>query len=136
MKTCSKCSVEKVESAFSKRSARKDGLQSYCKECSSKHVSQWVKENPEKARAKVDRWQAKNRDFIRDNERKRRIANPEKGMARRQVRTAVMNGTLARLPCEVCGSIKVEAHHEDYSKPLDVRWLCPPHHAQHHASIK
>jgi hypothetical protein len=41
-------------------------------------------------------------------------------------------GKLIRQPCEVCGSKKVEAHHDDYTKPLDVRWLCKKHHAEHH----
>lgn len=31
-------------------------------------------------------------------------------------------------PCEVCGGLNVEAHHEDYSKPLEVRWLCRGKH--------
>jgi hypothetical protein len=31
-------------------------------------------------------------------------------------------------PCEVCGATKVEKHHPDYSKPLEVRWLCREHH--------
>ncbi len=30
--------------------------------------------------------------------------------------------------CSDCGETKVEAHHEDYSKPLDVEWLCKKHH--------
>ena len=36
------------------------------------------------------------------------------------------------LPCEVCGATKAQAHHCNYSKPLDVRWLCPKHHAEWH----
>jgi len=37
-------------------------------------------------------------------------------------------GILVPLPCEVCGSEDVERHHQDYSKPMLVRWLCRPHH--------
>lgn len=37
-------------------------------------------------------------------------------------------GLIQKGPCEVCGSNDVEAHHEDYDKPTDVRWVCKPHH--------
>ena len=44
------------------------------------------------------------------------------------VRKAIRNGVLVRQPCEVCGSEPSDAHHDDYEKPLDVRWLCRLHH--------
>lgn len=53
--------------------------------------------------------------------------------ARRLVRSAIESGRLNRQACEVCGASKVHAHHDDYSKPLAVRWLCPTHHYEHHA---
>ncbi|MCP1173764.1 hypothetical protein [Ralstonia chuxiongensis] len=53
--------------------------------------------------------------------------------ARRLVRTAIETGRMTRQPCEVCGTKPAQAHHDDYSKPLDVRWLCPTHHREHHA---
>lgn len=52
------------------------------------------------------------------------------------VRRAVEKGLLIRLPCEVCGATPSEGHHEDYSKPLQVKWLCRKHHLGHHASIR
>jgi hypothetical protein len=45
---------------------------------------------------------------------------------------AIRAGILLRKPCEVCGKEKVDAHHDDYMKPLDVRWLCRKHHNEHH----
>lgn len=39
---------------------------------------------------------------------------------------------MKRLPCEVCGNVKSEAHHDDYSKPYDVRFLCREHHILYH----
>ena len=44
----------------------------------------------------------------------------------------VSRGTLVKAPCEVCGSLEVEKHHDDYDKPLEVRWLCREHHLEHH----
>ena len=43
---------------------------------------------------------------------------------------AIKSGKLKRLPCEVCGNIKSQMHHPDYSKPLKVRWLCPKYHGE------
>ena len=37
-----------------------------------------------------------------------------------------------RKPCEICGAEKAEAHHDDYSKPLEIRWLCFKCHRQWH----
>jgi hypothetical protein len=52
------------------------------------------------------------------------------------VQRGVRNGRLKRLPCEKCGILKTEAHHDDYSKPLDVRWLCRAHHAELHRQLR
>lgn len=42
----------------------------------------------------------------------------------------VGRGLITRGPCEVCGHPDTQAHHDDYSKPLEVRWLCHWHHQQ------
>lgn len=47
---------------------------------------------------------------------------------------AVKDGRLTKLPCEYadCTQAKVEAHHPDYSQPLEVLWLCRTHHLELH----
>lgn len=57
---------------------------------------------------------------------------PEKYKARYLLKGAVARGEIKKLPCEVCGVEKSEAHHPDYSKPYDVKWLCKKHHALIH----
>jgi len=48
-------------------------------------------------------------------------------------RSYIKAGKLIKQPCEVCGYDKyVEAHHDDYDKPMDIRWLCRNHHREHH----
>lgn len=58
--------------------------------------------------------------------------NPIKKAASTAVNNAIRDGRMTRQPCEVCGNEKAQAHHDDYSKPLDVRWLCTTHHAEWH----
>lgn len=52
--------------------------------------------------------------------------------ARRAVNTAMRFGRLTAQSCELCGTQKAQAHHEDYLRPLDVRWLCAKCHTAEH----
>ena len=65
-----------------------------------------------------------------------RAANEDKYKAHMLVGSAVKTGRIAKLPCLICGSENTEAHHPDYSSPLDVIWLCAAHHKQAHALEK
>lgn len=82
------------------------------------------------------------RPEVREMQRERSRAarnNPDKRHkldARLQVRKAVEAGTLVRQPCSVCGDPKSQGHHTDYSRPLDVVWLCALHHAAEHPRKK
>lgn len=58
--------------------------------------------------------------------------HPEKHAAHLAVKTAIRNGVLIRMNCEICNAEKSEAHHDDYSKQLEVRWLCRKHHLEAH----
>ena len=61
--------------------------------------------------------------------------NAFKRVAQITVGNAIRDGKLLRKPCEKCGA-KADAHHDDYSKPLDVRWLCRKHHMEHHRGVQ
>lgn len=67
-----------------------------------------------------------------------RRANPHKYDAHLAVEAALRRGELVKGPCEVCGvgesdGVRIDGHHDDYSKPLEVRWLCRRHHTRLHA---
>lgn len=55
-----------------------------------------------------------------------------KNLTRRRTVAAIAAGILTRQPCEMCGAAEVQAHHDDYTKPLDVAWLCVRCHHRHH----
>lgn len=128
-----------------------DGHLNFCKEC----VRIKARENrlknieryraKESARAKTERGISCRLNYQKSERGKevRRIAtkkfrenHPEKFKANVAVNNAVRLGKLKRLPCVRCGSLKTQAHHEDYSKPLDVEWLCSRHHADRHLEIR
>lgn len=87
------------------------------------------------------------RKYARDHARKWRAENgtegvriykkkyPDKIKAHQKVYRAVRSGKLKRSPCEICGA-KAQGHHEDYSKPLEVKWLCTLHHAERHKELR
>ncbi len=64
----------------------------------------------------------------REATQKWRRENPLKYKAHGAVFVALRNGFIKKEPCEICGELKVEAHHVDYEKPLDVIWYCKKHH--------
>lgn len=73
---------------------------------------------------------------MKDYNKEWRLRNPEKVRAHWQVGNAIRSGVLKRQPCECCGNEKSHAHHEDYSKPLEIKWLCHRCHWNEHGWIK
>lgn len=61
-----------------------------------------------------------------------RRANPTKYDAHLAVQRALKAGILEKESCEVCGNENVDAHHDHYDDPLEVRWLCRRHHTRLH----
>lgn len=80
-----------------------------------------VGDEAEKVWPAQNKWNAKNRNKLR---------------AHRAVAAALRRRDLKRGKCEVCGSFRVDAHHDDYGQPLIVRWFCRKHHQQLHAELR
>jgi transposase-like protein len=71
-----------------------------------------------------------------NSNKKWRKRNPEKVRAHWIVSNAIRYGKLVRQPCEECGNKKSHAHHNDYSKPLEIQWLCHRCHWNKHGWIR
>ena len=133
MPTCRICSAVKEATDFYPRQLRKDGAVGECKDCTKARVRTRTRLDDrvreyDRARAKIPERKAKAAALVkRWNERK-----PDGYMAHYTVRNAIRDGRLTKEPCLFCGEAKVHAHHRDYSRPLDVVWLCPKcHHRLH-----
>ncbi|CAM0009381.1 endonuclease [Vibrio phage K367 g1] len=129
-KKCFKCGETKPLTEFYKHKQMKDGHVNKCKSCNKSDVSRHRSENIEKIR-KYDRERGNRQPdgYIREWREK----YPKKYRAQLMVNNHKRAGNLHQEPCEICGSSKSVAHHDDYDKPLNVRWLCQAHHKQWHA---
>lgn len=135
-KRCFKCMCEKPFEAFYAHARMADGHLNKCKDCTKKDVALHRQLNLEKVRA-YDRARASMPHRIALNVTKLiayRKAHPKRVKANRAVSYAISIGKLIPMPCWVCGE-KAMAHHPDYDRPLDVVWLCQPHHSQAHALV-
>jgi hypothetical protein len=110
-------------------------MKGICRRCHNLKGAKWRKRNPERTR-ELDRfWHAEHRAVgspFRQEELRRHRCHC-------RVNHALKKGWLKRpAHCEVfgCKVRRVVAHHDDYSKPLAVRWLCRGHHAEHHRLCK
>jgi hypothetical protein len=138
MKKCFKCSVEKPLVEFYKHSQTADGYLNKCKSCTKQDVHEHRHGKGREYVLAYDRIRAKNpkreaKNLIRSVEYRKQFA--ERKQAQSLLRSAVLKGDVMPMACWCCGN-KAEAHHPDYSRPLDVVWLCSSHHKQAHALTK
>lgn len=118
-KRCPRCDTVRPIDAFGSRVVRGTRYPSpYCRDCRCHYERDQYRTSPA------------HRAKIAARDRALRARYPEHFAARRAVQSALGSGRLTRQPCEVgtgCRG-KVQAHHDDYTRPLDVRWLCQGHH--------
>jgi len=137
MKKCFKCGCEKEQTEFYKHPDMEDGYLGKCKDCTKKDVkNRYYSKITEIKDYEHHRSQTKQRkqkaiEYLRT----KRAKYPEKYQAHNIVSNAVRDGRLEKQSCEICGCEQSQAHHEDYSRPLDVRWLCFKHHRKIHGQL-
>lgn len=145
MKICFKCKLEKDFEHFYKNP--KNGYIGTCKECIKLYKIQYRKDNIEKFKEydkvrcrlphrklaiKLLRKTEEGKKLHHEYDLRYRLKYKEKNKAHRMLNNYVRDGKIIRKPCQVCGNEKSQGHHEDYSKPLDVIWLCAKHHTELH----
>ena len=111
-----------------------------CQKCEHRaYMREWYArpENTERHRETARKSRERRIEQVREYDRQRgfRVYDEQKTRARLAVTHAVRDGLLSRLPCTVCGDREADAHHDDYSKPLEVVWLCRRHHMQRHQRV-
>lgn len=162
MKKCIGCGEIKNLDCFYKHKQMKDGRLNKCKSCVKVDVKKnrevnidYYKEYDRKRandpkrvemRRKYGQTEAglkskskskkkyieKNKDKVLEKQRIYRKLNQKKVKAQEAVLYNIKIGNLKRGFCEICGKEKTEGHHDDYNKPLSVRWLCSKHHREWH----
>lgn len=135
LKTCFKCGHTLPRSEFYGHPRMGDGLLGKCKSC-CKQFAKLHRLIPEAAKRISDYERARfqqpdRRAYMYSHAKDWSERNPHKKKAQTIVANAIRCGRLVRQVCEKCNTIG-EAHHSDYSKPLEVRWLCRKHHMELH----
>ncbi len=152
-KTCFKCGETKPFGDFYKEHNSRDGRRTPCKTCYSQESRR------RRARAVLDpKWREKRRadcrawwtrsgkQYRKDPERmeRRRVSmkryndkHPKQRAAHGALYNAVRNGGLVKpTHCQRCGEEPLprdlHAHHHDYTKPLNVEWICLGCHGKEH----
>jgi hypothetical protein len=151
MKKCFKCGQEKPLDEFYKHGEMGDGHIGKCKECTRRDVRENRAKNREhylafdRARAKLPHRIEMRKQYAQSERgkevhmrcRKKYIEkNPDVYTAHLRVTAAIAGGKLTRPSiCSSCGHPGIiHAHHDDYSKPLEVIWLCSACHIERHRS--
>lgn len=121
MYSCYLCKEHKTKEEFCKDKSRKTGISSKCKDCMKLRNKEKLKTEEGKKKRTIlsRRWKRANR--IKEN-------------AHKAVARAIKANKLDKpTTCFKCSNNdKIEGHHPDYTKPLDVVWLCKPCHIDHH----
>jgi len=138
-KVCFKCGVDKDISEYYKHPQMGDGTLNKCKCCAKLDTRKYREDNTEKVRS-YDRIRGKIPKRIAENSErmiKYKETFPQRCLAVKMLGNAVRDGRIVKKDCAICGtSERIEGHHFDYYKPLEVIWLCSAHHSAVHEGMK
>jgi hypothetical protein len=127
-KRCFKCSTTKPMSEFYRHPKMADGVLGKCKACTKADtMMRYYSKHDEVAAYDRARFQTPERKAkAQEYARRCRERHPLKYKARTALGNALRDGVIERpSTCPLCNFAKpIEAHHEDYSRPLDVKWCC------------
>lgn len=134
--TCIQCAAVKPSGEFYAHPNMANGHVNVCKECHKARMRVRARTNPavqdyDRTRSKTP----KRKEQGRKQAKAWREKNPNAYRAHSAVSYALRSGKMKKLPCEFCGTERVHAHHKDYSKPLEVVWLCARCHHRLHATF-
>ena len=134
MKNCKQCGEVKPLDDFNKTKANKDGHHSYCRVCHNATSRHWREDNKERANATIKRWKQEHPEVVSASKARYAAKNPLKKRAQSAVNHAIRDGKLLKpTECSECNATgTIQAHHCDYSKPLEVMWLCQICHIDWH----
>lgn len=105
----------------------------------NEYMREYYKKNSDKIKDRVKKYREENPDAVLKTRLKTFEKNPSKIRARRVVEAAINAGVLIKPDtCSACGktNCRIEAHHEDHTKPLDVEWLCVSCHRKRDYQIR
>jgi hypothetical protein len=132
---CPKCKSEKPMGAFGRATNRPGNVDSYCRACRNASGRAKYAADPKtgraKSRASYYRYQGWGRDANACSAHSA-VAHA----AHEAVHRALKRGVLVRPDaCSLCDGEEyaIHAHHDDYTRALDVIWLCAPCHKLCHA---
>jgi hypothetical protein len=146
-KACIRCDEIKDLSEFHRSKRFKDGRIARCKVCEAriyqeskekvsarqkKRWATWSVEQAEKLKEKSRRYRASHPEQVAEQHARWLLENKPKRDAQAAAQRAIRMGSIKRQSCEICGSPETHAHHDDYARPLDVRFLCQRHHSAWH----
>jgi len=129
MKKCFKCQTVKPLTDFYKHPQMGDGYLNKCKECNRNDAALQLAKN------KLNPlWVEKEKERVRLKQLK--LKGHHKTSIYAEIKKKITSGEIIKKPCEVCGNSKSQGHHEDYSKPFDLVWLCVRHHSDRHIHLR
>lgn len=130
MKICGVCGAQPPVEPYK-------GVPTRCGSCHREAMKRLRRENPDRfTERERARYVGERREKILEAAKARRATPGAKRDAQTAVGNAVRDGRLIKPDaCSRCSraGIRLEGHHDDYSKPIEVVWLCVRCHRRHHA---